>query len=104
MNNLKKTYWLAPFYEKCNFESIVKHILTTKNMKINDLLSESRVRKVVEVRKLIAFILHKKLNLTSIEVGKLLGKDHSTILYYCNWVIDTMSVDKNYKKMVESYL
>jgi len=46
------------------------------------LASEYRGREVVDVRKMVCKVLRSKFNLSFSDIGKLLNRDHSTMVYY----------------------
>ena len=47
----------------------------------NNILGRSRKRPYVVARQIIAYILRKKYNLTLSRIGKLMNRDHSTIVH-----------------------
>lgn len=72
------------------------------NLSVNDILTKSRQREVVEARQ-IAMFLSKKLTKAPLSsIGKTIGgRNHSTVVYACKRVEDLIETDKQYKKIVE---
>lgn len=63
------------------------------------LLDKSRVRDLVSMRKMICFILVKKLGYSLTLVGRMMGKNHATVLYHCNCAEDHIKYDKNFNRL-----
>ena len=68
------------------------------NINKTDLLSSSRKGKVSEIRACVAVVLRMAFNLTQVDTGKILGRDHSTIQFYENEHRKMMS--RNYYKVI----
>lgn len=60
------------------------------------LLDKSRVRELVTMRKMICYILVRKLGFSLTWVGRMLEKDHATVLYLCKCAENHMKYDKNF--------
>ena len=66
-----------------------------------DILSKNRKQCISIARNIVGYIAHNELGLTLMESGKLIGRDHSTVVYY------TKVFDDNYKfffKFREMYI
>lgn len=60
-----------------------------------ELWSVKRYEEVAFCRMVIYFTLHKTIGITSARVGRILGKDHGTILSGCKRIKGLMDVDRN---------
>lgn len=60
----------------------------------DELISKCRKRRVAEARQMAMMLLCKVLDFASTEVGKMFGRDHSTVLYSVHRAEDLISVDK----------
>ena len=63
------------------------------------LLEKTRLREVVMMRKVVCYIMSRKLGYSLTSVGKLLEKDHATVLYHSNCVENYIKFDKKFKSM-----
>lgn len=62
---------------------------------------KTRVEEVCTMRKIVCYIMVQRLKFSKSSVGRLIGKDHSTVVYYCRKVDDFMSFDKEFRKKME---
>ena len=67
---------------------------------LENLTSKTRLRRVVEARFILFYILHKVQNRTSIEVGKMFNKDHATVLHGCNTISGFIEFDKKFEEKI----
>ena len=58
---------------------------------LKSVYSNSRKREVVMIRYVAMYQLHKVIGLSSMLVGKMFGRDHSTVLHGCELVKDLLS-------------
>ena len=63
------------------------------------MLSRSRKREFVESKTMFAVIARTKLLLSTVEIGDLINRDHSSIIHYTKVHTDLYKVDKTYKRM-----
>ena len=71
------------------------------NITMDNLLSKSRKRQIVQARQIAMYmsrnLLKCPLSTIGAEIG---GKDHSTVLHACSTVQDLMSIDKTFRQYV----
>jgi predicted transcriptional regulator len=75
------------------------------NIKKTAIVSKIQARKNVDVRSIIASLLHEQ-GLSYLQIAELLNKDHSTIIYYVNRVLTINELEKeynNFKAYVQNY-
>lgn len=80
---------------------ILKSICLHLRIALGDMKSQSRKPELVAGRHIAAGLLkeHTKLNLT--EIGLLIGRDHSTVVYSIKMYEQRMEVDKKFRGVVE---
>jgi len=98
-------YWIRPAikYEKPTIEVIISKVCNYFNVPREVIFQKKRVRDVNEARSIIMYLLHKYLEMTSTEVGRILKKDHATVLHACKKIDGFMDIDSNYKELVNSF-
>jgi chromosomal replication initiation ATPase DnaA len=82
--------------------------LIQREMGIEDILIKNRVRDNVDARRILFYILKKKLGLTLTEIGKMSNRTHATILHSVNNFKDIIKYDKElnyaYNKILDEYI
>jgi len=58
---------------------IVEYVIDKKNVDVREV---TRKRPIVQLRAAVAYSLREEANLKLTDIGKVIGKDHSTILHY----------------------
>lgn len=82
-------------------EKVLKTVAQKLDLRVADLLSQSRKRKYIVARSLVAYVLRNKYKLSLKEIGyKLNKKSHSTIInlldFYNNRLIDNVEISNIY--------
>ncbi len=68
-----------------------------------EVFSASRKHGIVQARQVSMYLTQKYTNLSSSQIGLLIGKrDHSTVLHACNLIEKRISVEKSFRAEVES--
>ena len=87
-----------------NPENLFKAVEKVTGISKQVLCSAARQRPIVEARYIFAYIIKKKTNLSLVEIGNLMNKNHSSIIFYnkqMDWFIKS---DENlinlYKKTI----
>ena len=90
-------YFIIPGVNKyqLNAYSIFKAIEKVTGISKDELTSKARHRPIVEGRYLFAYIIKKKTNLTLNQIGKLLNKDHCSIIFYNKQMDNYIKSDKH---------
>ena len=84
-------------WTKENIDNLIQIICFQKGVNKNDVLSNTRLREIVESRQLIAYFLYMKFEKKSLKkIGDQLGKDHTTIIHSIERVKILKDVDKDY--------
>lgn len=72
------------------------------DVELDDIRSKSRERFLFYVRVVVAFVLRSQYNLTFVEIGKYINRDHATITYYKKMYDDLIKYDHTFREMIES--
>lgn len=81
-------------------KKVIKTVCPVLNIKEAELLSSSRKRELVNSRGILNLHLMRK-DFTSIELGEVLGRDHTTILYSANEMGSLISIYPDLKEKYE---
>lgn len=84
-------------------KSIVIHTCIALNQKIDEVLSKSRKREMVCARCIIVHELLRNTYLTLAKIGKILNRDHSSIIYLRELYTDTYKTDPFLRKCINMY-
>jgi chromosomal replication initiation ATPase DnaA len=82
-----------------DIERVFKYIAFKHNLDLEILFGKCRKTGFVKARQEGAY-LALKLGAKLVEVGRFLKKNHSTILYYRDYMNDVMSIDAKYRKEI----
>ena len=77
-----------------SLDSTISKIATISGCSLHELKSRKRSRVLVDTRMMLIKILKGKNNLTLISIGKILNRDHSTILYHLQSFDDKIKFNK----------
>ena len=71
----KQTYVVTPY--DLIFKAIRKEMKVSKE----EIMSKKRDRKLVEARQMFCLLARRHTNESSVEIGKIINRDHATVLY-----------------------
>jgi len=106
----KLSYWEAPIvlYKKdktrIKTDNIIEDVCKVYNIELADLMSKARHRILVEPRQVLFYILHKKMNIPCVKVGKMFNKNHATVLHGANNIRTFMENEKDLRERVTGVL
>ena len=88
--------------EEVSVEEIIKVVASRMNVKIADVKAHNKNKNLVLARQISMYLARKLTNLSYPDIGqKIGGRDHSTVIYANNKIINTITSDVNFKKMVQ---
>lgn len=96
-----KVYWVDIYdYEKDYTKLYLEYIeLASKIFDVNkNSIMTDKTHDVVEIRNMIWCVLTKIHNISTLKVGKLSNRDHSTVSCGVRTLLDRMTVDKELKR------
>ena len=86
-----------------NLEQIIKMVSDHYQVRVSEIKSKRRTRKLVLPRQVAMYICHRVAGASLPEVGRALGgKDHTTVLHACRQVDERRTTDMKYDAEVES--
>lgn len=86
-------------------DQIQKTVAEAFRIKCQDMKSKRRTKEIAIPRQIAMYISKKLLNLSLSDVGKNFGgKDHATVIYSCKQVEERMSIDDDFKRLVEGLI
>ena len=71
---------------------------------LDELYSKSRERNIVDCRNLLIYYSHKVRRITSIETGKIYGKDHATVLSAAKVVSNLKETDNKFRLKFDEFI
>ena len=104
------SYWAAPSicYQvdeaRIKTDNIIEDVCKVYGIELYDLMSNRRHRILVEPRQVLFYILHKKLNIPCVVVGKMFNKNHATVLHGAKNIKNWMENDKELSKRVNGVM
>lgn len=84
-------------------EEIIGRVAFLMNISYDDILGDLRHRHVVEARHIAIFLIREtypRMALT--KLGKIFNRDHSTVIYALQNIINLCKTDKDFKKTFET--
>ncbi len=99
----KINYWVIPCLEytkNVTHDMVINQIVKRKDITLEQLKSKCRKRNLVEARYLYAYIMKRKSKYTLEHIGRIINRDHSIIIYYCN---SFEQISKYDKKLFNDY-
>ena len=106
----KMSYWAAPSLlspkqpNEVKTDNIIQDVCEVYGIELADLMSKARHRILVEPRQVLFYILHKKLNIPCVKVGKMFNKNHATVLHGANNIKTFMENEKDLRERVTGVL
>lgn len=100
----KKAINLNDYNREQRGNHLIYAICKYYQVSITDLTSRSREGKIRDARNLAFYVLHKKLKITSLAVGKTFNRNHATVLSGCKRTANWMEYDKEYSQLVSTLL
>jgi chromosomal replication initiator protein len=88
--------------ESRSIDTLIDTVGKVFNVTTEQIKSPTRERDVVDARKVCAYLLNKKRNLTTLKVGKILNRHHSSIIYLVKEAENLISIDKEFQERVHN--
>ncbi len=90
--------------EPITVEKVVEEISRTYNVSTDDIFSKRKNADIAYARQISIYVVSKVINLSSTEIGRKFGKDHTTILYTVNKVKEILKNNDSERRMVEDII
>jgi chromosomal replication initiator protein len=83
-------------------KSIRDLVCTTLNVSVENLISNSRKREIVQARQIAMYFAKKYTKDSLTNIGNVIGKrNHATVLHACKTVQDLIETDKSFRHTIE---
>lgn len=101
---MKTNYFALPGLlglKELRINSVKTIVLDTLGVNWEDLKGDCRLRPLPDSRKILAFFIKKYCGkITSVALGRLMNKDHATILYYLKTVDNLRTYDPVFRELM----
>ncbi|MEE9913845.1 MAG: chromosomal replication initiator protein DnaA [Deltaproteobacteria bacterium] len=88
--------------EEVSVEEIIKVVAGKMNIKIADIKAHNKNKNLVLARQISMYLARKLTNFSYPDIGqKIGGRDHSTVIYANNKILNAIDTDANFKNMVQ---
>ncbi len=88
--------------EEVSIDDIIKVVASKLNIKIADIKAHNKNKNNVLARQISMYLARKLTNLSYPDIGqKIGGRDHSTVIYANNKMINSIDADSQFKKLVQ---
>jgi chromosomal replication initiator protein len=85
-----------------SIDDIIKCVSSKLNIKISDIKAHNKNKNIVFARQIAMYLSRKLTNFSFPDIGqKIGGRDHSTIIYAYNKIVNSIKVDNNMKSLVQ---
>ena len=103
------SYWIAPSLanktnKSISVTNVIYYICNVYEVTYEEVKSRTRLSKVVRARQMIAYVLHKIIGMTLSQIGELLSRDHSTIIYSWREVEKFLDFDIELREVLEDVI
>lgn len=83
-------------------DKIIQTVCKTWNRSLDDVCGRSRNQDVVYTRMTIAYFLRQYTKLSTTEIGRLINRDHSTIVHYLKAYESEFRFNKEFRNFAKS--
>ncbi len=89
--------------EEVGIEEIIKVVASKLNVKISDIKAHNKNKNFVQARQIAMYLARKLTKASFPDIGqKIGGRDHSTVIYANNKIINNMASDSKIKNLIQS--
>ena len=89
------------YYRKITPKKIIKIIADHYEIKEDDIFKKTRTKNLVEIRQFLIYLLREISQLSYTSIGQLLKKDHTTIIYAYEKVVEKMKNNYEFQQEIE---
>lgn len=87
--------------KQITFDMITETVCSQYNIEHSVLFGKSRKREVADARQLVMMLAKKYTKMSSTNIGLKLNRNHATVLYACKTIEERITVDKEYRSLVD---
>lgn len=85
-------------------DRIVTEVSRTYNISIDDIFSKKKSADIAFARQVSIYIVHQMMDMSSTEIGKKFGKDHTTVLYTVEKIKKILKSNESEKKLIDDIM
>lgn len=82
-------------------ENIITAAAEVYGVSVEDIMSDSRKRKIAEARQMAMYLCHEKTLLDLADIGIVFGRTHATVIHSLNKIDDLLEIDRLTKRNYE---
>ncbi len=102
MDNKNCNFWIVPGLDEehtylSDLDFAIKTINKTKEIFGLDILEKTRKRDYADLRMITAYLIKTHTKLSLGQIGKMMNKDHATILHYCKTTESLLKTNGQFK-------
>lgn len=86
---------------KLAIEGVFKAVEECTGHSKRRVLERNRKESVADARRLVAYYLYRKTDVSTSEIGRILNRDHATVMYLRKTVRPLSKVDKGFSSLME---
>jgi len=79
--------------------SILRGISSITGIPESEIIGRNRVQELVDARRIYCHLARKHTDKTLYSIGRLIKRDHSTVLYYDNTAQNLIKTDKDFREL-----
>jgi chromosomal replication initiator protein len=88
--------------EEISIEEIIKAVAAQLNVKISDIKAHNKNKNLVQARQIAMYLARKLTRASFPDIGqKIGGRDHSTVIYANNKILNSIEVDPKFKNLIQ---
>lgn len=88
--------------ERINPLEILEVISNQSNQSVEDIMSRTRRQEIVDARQLFCHVIKEKYDMPLAKIGKIIGRDHATVIHSIKAHRDRYDVNKQYRELTRS--
>lgn len=83
-------------------DNLIESVSSAFDIKVEDIKSKSRVRKITDARKALVYFLRKQLRMRNVDICGIINKDHSVVNYLFNAAETIMAHNTEFRNKINS--
>lgn len=98
--NIKRTL-KVPTLNGSTVDRVCSIVANYYNLSMAELKSNTRKRRIVMPRMIAMYFIHEKTSMTLLQIGKMFGRGHSTVIHARVLINDLLKVDLIFRDEIE---
>lgn len=97
-----KSRVLLNFVKTVNPLDVLKVVAKETSVTVEDIISKTRIQNITEARQLFCYVIRERYGIPFVKIGKLINRDHATILHSVKAHKNRHDVDKKYRELTRN--